>query len=319
MNEVGQRGCNRLTRDRPTVTGSMAEAYRPQLAAPACPHTLSEVWAFFLEERSIALCPTSLCSDYKQVTNWLSRCPVQDLRQGRQVLIWLLQQTPTLAARRVCMYVRGMYRWASSEDIGLLPVNPVANFRMPKAPQKRGDITVIPRHEIGLVLAALEAKRHHRRINWSLFAEFMLQTAMRTGEVRAMRWSDIKDGRVLVHGNYTLTHGYKNSTKTNKQRWVPLNCRAREILAELPHGDGYVFPWNRLAFQSFFEGRMQKLHTAGLIEKRYRPYDLRHVAISRWLEAGIPVTQAANWAGNTSEVVWKHYAATTTEYEMPVM
>jgi hypothetical protein len=31
------------------------------------------------------------------------------------------------------------------------------------------------------------------------------------------------------------------------------------------------------------------------------------------------VTQAANWAGNTSEVIWKHYAATTAEYEMPVL
>jgi integrase len=74
-----------------------------------------------------------------------------------------------------------------------------------------------------------------------------------------------------------------------------------------------------LAFQSFFAKRMQQLHKAGLIKKSYRPYDLRHVAISRWLEAGIPVTQAANWAGNTSEVIWKHYAATTAEYEIPVI
>lgn len=46
-------------------------------------------------------------------------------------------------------------------------------------------------------------------------------------------------------------------------------------------------------------------------KERYRPYDLRHVAISRWLGAGIPVAQAAQWAGNTSEVIWKHYAGTT--------
>jgi len=55
------------------------------------------------------------------------------------------------------------------------------------------------------------------------------------------------------------------------------------------------------------------------VKYRYRPYDLRHVAISRWLEAGIPVAQAAQWAGNTSEVIWKHYAGNTTEYEMPVL
>ena len=293
----------------------MAEVY----PVPDCAHTLKGTWQQFLEERSISLSPTSLVTDYAQVTKWLGRCPIQDLRQGRQILIWVLQQTPIPASRRVCMFVRSMYRWAAAEDVAILPSNPVANFRMPKAPQKNVEITVIPRHEVPLVLIALAAKRHHRRVNWSLFAEFMLQTAMRTGEVRAAKWGDIKDGRLLVHSNYTLTHGHKASTKTNKQRWVPLNARAQEIAATLPRETDYLFPWDRQAFQSFFSNRMQELHSAGLIEKKYRPYDLRHVAISRWLEAGIPVTQAASWAGNTSEVIWKHYAGSTTEYEVPVL
>lgn len=293
----------------------MAEVY----PVPTCAHTLQGTWQQFLEERSISLSPTSLVTDYAQVTKWLGRCPIQDLSQGRQILIWVLQQTPIPASRRVCMFVRSMYRWAAAEDVAILPSNPVANFRMPKAPQKNVEITVIPRHEVPLVLIALAAKRHHRRVNWSLFAEFMLQTAMRTGEVRAAKWGDIKDGRLLVHSNYTLTHGHKASTKTNKQRWVPLNARAQEIVEALPRETDYLFPWDRQAFQSFFSNRMQELHSAGLIEKKYRPYDLRHVAISRWLEAGIPVTQAASWAGNTSEVIWKHYAGSTTEYEVPVL
>ena len=297
----------------------MAEAYRSQTSAPLCAHTVSEVWAMFLQERSISLCPTSLTSDYRQVTKWMGRCPIQDLAEGRQVLIWVLQQKPILTARRVCMYVRSMYRWACAEDVGLISGNPVANFRMPKAPQKSCEITVIPRHEIALVLTALTAKLTYRTVDWSLFAEFMLQTAMRTGEVRAAKWSDIKDGKLLVHSNFTLTHGLKDSTKTNKQRWVPLNPRALEILDKLPRDSDFIFPWDRLAFQSFFGKRMSQMYKAGLIEKRYRPYDLRHVAISRWLEAGIPVTQAAQWAGNTSEVIWKHYAGSTTDYEMPVL
>ena len=297
----------------------MAEAYRSHLAAPAYAHTLSETWARFLEERSISLSPTSLVTDYAQVTKWLARCPEQDLREGRRVLVWLLQQKPTLAARRVCMFTRSMYRWAAAEDVGILPANPVINFRMPKAPQKSGEVTVIPRHEIPLVLSALSAKVSHRTVDWSLFAEFMLQTAMRTGEVRALRWADIKEDRIYVHGNWTLTHGYKASTKTNKPRWVPLNARALEILELLPRDSDYVFPWNRSTFASFFIERMKQLHTAGLIEKRYRPYDLRHVAISRWLEHGISVAQTAAWAGNSSEVIWKHYAGTTTSYEVPVL
>jgi integrase len=188
---------------------------------------------------------------------------------------------------------------------------------MPKAPQKDGDIIVIPRNEVGLVLAALAAKQTYRNVDWSLYTELMLQTAMRTGEVRAMRWNDIKDGKVLIHSNFTLTHGIKNSTKTNKKRWVPLNGKCQAILNVLPQDDQYIFPWDRVAFQSYFRKKLKPLADVGILSHAYRPYDCRHTAISRWIEAGIPVPQVAAWAGNTAEVIFKHYCNTTQEYQMP--
>lgn len=280
---------------------------------------LADLWSAFLEERSISLCPTSLTSDYRVVTKHLSRCPIEDPAQARQIMIWVLQQEPVLTARRVAMYLKSMYRWAAQEDVALLERNPLASFRMPKAPQRDEEIIVIPRNEVGLVLAALEGKQTYRHVNWASYTEFMLQTAMRTGEVRSLLWDDIKDNRVLVHQNYTLTHGLKNSTKTNKKRWVPLNKRCIEILDELPKTDKFIFPWNRLAFQSYFRKKLSPLKEVDLISHVYRPYDCRHTAISRWIEAGIPVPQVAAWAGNTSEVIFKHYCNTTQEYEMPVL
>ena len=234
-------------------------------------------------------------------------------------MIWALGEKPVLTSRRVAMYIKTMYKWAAQEDVAIIARNPLASFKMPKAPQREEEIIVIPRSETGLVLAALEAKLTYRDVNWSWYTEFMLQTAMRTGEVRAAKWSDIKDGKLLVHQNYTLTHGLKNSTKTNKRRWVPLNNRCQEILAELSRESEFIFPWNRLAFQSYFRKKLLPLHKAGLISHVYRPYDCRHTAISRWIEAGIPVPQVANWAGNTSEVIFKHYCNSTQEYEMPVL
>ena len=281
--------------------------------------TLTELWSAFLEERSISLCPTSLTSDYKQVTKWLARCPIQDISQSRKIMIWVLGEKPVLASRRVAMYIKTMYKWAAQEDVALLDRNPLASFKMPKAPQKDEEIIVIPRNEVGLVLAALEAKRTYRDVNWAWYTEFMLQTAMRTGEVRALMWNDIKDDKILVHQNYTLTHGLKDSTKTNKKRWVPLNARCQQILEDLPHDNDFIFPWDRLAFQSYFRKKLAPLKTTGLISHLYRPYDCRHTAISRWVEAGIPVPQVASWAGNTSEVIFKHYCNSTQEYEMPVL
>lgn len=282
--------------------------------------TLMTAWDQFVDERSISLAATSLTSDYKQTKQWLSRCPHQNFEtDGRKILTWLLQQEPAQSARRVSMYLKSLYRWASQEDIQLIDKNPILNFRMPKAPQKDEEVIVIPRKEVGMVMVALEAKFHHRKTNWALYAEFMLQTAMRTGEVRALMWEDIKDDKILVHRNYTLTHGLKQSTKTNKKRWVPLNTKCQEILDQLDKDSEYLFPWDRLAFQSYFRKKMLKLKEADLISNVYRPYDLRHTAISRWIEAGIPIAQVSAWAGNTADMIWKHYANTTQDYNIPVI
>lgn len=234
-------------------------------------------------------------------------------------MTWVLGEKPVKSSRRVAMYVKSLYRWACNEDIGLLPKNPISSFRMPKPPQEDEDIIVIPQTETSIVLIALNSKPTKNGARWDHYSEFMLQTAMRTGEVRALKWTDIKDDKVLVHSNYTLTHGHKNSTKTNRKRWVPLNTRCQAILEETPKVSDYIFPWNRCAFQSYFYDRMKELHSARLTEHRYRPYDLRHTAISRWIEAEIPVAQAAKWAGNSSEVIWKHYVNVTKEYEVPVL
>lgn len=234
-------------------------------------------------------------------------------------MIWTLGEKPVLSSRRVAMYLKTMYKWAAQEDLAYLERNPLASFKMPKAPQRDEEIIVIPRNEIGIVLAALEAKKTYRQVNWSFYTEFMLQTAMRTGEVRALRWEDIRDGKILVHANYTLTHGLKDSTKTNKKRWVPLNQRCQEILASLPQESQFIFPWDRLSFQSYFRKKLKPLHDAELISHAYRPYDCRHTAISRWIESGIPVPQVAAWAGNTSEIIFKHYCNVTQDYEMPVL
>jgi integrase len=281
------------------------------------PTTLSELWDAFVEERSISLCATSLNTDYKQVGKWLARCPVQDITDARKVMIWILSEKPVLASRRVAMYAKTLYRWAAQEDVAYLTKNPLASFKMPKPPQRDDEIIVIPQNEVNIVLAALADKRTYRAVNWAWYTEFMLQTAMRTGEVRALLWSDIKENKILVHQNYTLTHGLKNSTKTNKKRWVPLNNKCQELLAKLPHDSTYLFPWDRVAFQSYFRKKLKPLHDAGTISHLYRPYDCRHTAISRWIEAGIPVPQVANWAGNNSEIIFKHYCNTTKEYEMP--
>lgn len=39
-----------------------------------------------------------------------------------------------------------------------------------------------------------------------------------------------------------------------------------------------------------------------------RPYDLRHACVSTWLNAGVPATQVAEWAGHSVDVLMRVYA-----------
>jgi integrase len=149
--------------------------------------------------------------------------------------------------------------------------------------------------------------------------EFQLQTGLRTGEVRALRWADITGDKLTVHANYTLTHGLKHSTKTNKVRTVQLNAKALAVLEQLSRENEYLFPWSRESFQSLFDQRMRPLYRQGLISHKYRPYDLRHTAISRWLSTDVQLALAAKWAGNTRDVLVKHYLGVTEEQPMPVL
>jgi integrase len=38
------------------------------------------------------------------------------------------------------------------------------------------------------------------------------------------------------------------------------------------------------------------------------PYDLRHAAVSTWLNGGVPATDVAEWAGHSVEILLKIYA-----------
>jgi len=97
--------------------------------------------------------------------------------------------------------------------------------------------------------------------------------------VRALRWriaahGHAPDGRIFV------THGYGNgpvSKETHSRVW-------------------------RAARR---EGLTPAQRRSPLAK---RPYDLRHAAVSLWLNEGIPATQVAEWAGHSVHVLLKVYA-----------
>ena len=283
--------------------------------------TIIEIWEAFKAERSLSLAPTSTTSTWTQVTRYLQRCPHTDPMQARLAMVWVLQQQPPKSAKAVGQYLKTLFRWAASEDVALVPRNPIATFRLPREEQKPAPV-VIPKALQADVLAELR-RGSINAARWDLVAQFQLQTGLRTAEVFGLHWRDVdlEGERCLIHQNWTITHGLQPRTKTGRRRWVPLNPVAMETLAAVNKlcSEPRVFPWNRTTYKGAFRRAVDRLYAQGVVRERYRPYDLRHTFISSLLEQGIPVTQVASWAGNSPQTCWEFYAGTTNTYAIPVV
>jgi integrase len=83
-----------------------------------------------------------------------------------------------------------------------------------------------------------------------------------------------------------------------------------------PGPDGRIFAGprggifnDRAYLKIFHQARVSALtpgESASLLARR--PYDLRHAAVSTWLNAGVPAPQVAEWAGHSVDVLLRVYA-----------
>lgn len=157
---------------------------------------------------------------------------------------------------------------AAERDFGIpLPLgNPVSNVRMPTISNARerrmeGD-------EETRLMVELEASRGRHLKSVVLLA---LETAMRRGELLALRWEYVDLKRRVLHLPET-----KNGTSRN----VPLSTRAVAVLEGLPRNiSGQVFGTSETAIT---EGFQRAAKRAGIADFRF--HDLRHEATSRLAE-----------------------------------
>lgn len=120
------------------------------------------------------------------------------------------------------------------------------------------------------------------------FTIFVLNTALRPGEAKRLKWEHVEADSMVVKG------------KGGKYRRVPLNKNAREALATLQKKSEYVFHALRNSLASRFRKAVasSKLDTKG--ENRVTPHTLRHTAISRMAHRGADVASLQKLAGHSS-------------------
>ncbi len=173
-------------------------------------------------------------------------------------------------------------------------VNPTEFVRKPKLPQGRDRRLVNDEYACLQVAAQAYGGEIGPLITWAI------ETAMRRGEIAAMRWEhlDRKDRVLLIP-----------ETKNGTPRQVPLSTVALAVLDTLPkHTDGRVWSMRPDSISQAFE-RVCRLastgRTAGIEGLTF--HDLRHEATSRLFEKGLNPMEVAAITGHKTLQMLKRY------------
>ena len=173
------------------------------------------------------------------------------------------------------------------------PVDLVKGQR-PKLPQGR-DRRLVDDEQVRLLAAAQSYdSTPHAGGNVGPLITWAIETAMRRGEIAAMRWEHLdRKARVLLIPE----------TKTGTPRRVPLSTTALSVLDGLPRRlDGRVWGMRPDSISQAFERVCKAADIEGLTF-----HDLRHEATSRLFEKGLGLMEVASITGHKTVQMLKRY------------
>jgi integrase len=127
--------------------------------------------------------------------------------------------------KRICRNLRRIFQ-AAVEDGGI-PRNPVSGIKIKVAPSKK---RVLNTKEAEKLLLEGKDSNHPFYFHWA----FALLSGMRSGELYALRWSDIDEvsGIITIKSSWSKKDGY-HSTKSNQNRVCPISKELSNLLLEL--------------------------------------------------------------------------------------
>jgi integrase len=223
---------------------------------------------------------------------------------------------PTVA--KALAIVSGACRFAVLR--GLIDANPVRDVRKPKPRRKRFVGALAPSSVERIRVELLAAERFRDAV----FVSTLAYTGLRPGETRALRWSDVRAGSLLVER--AVAGRAIKATKNERLRAVRLIGALADDLAmwrELApfSGDGdFVFANRTGAVTSDSDWRnwrkrvfLPAAASAGVAIGR--PYDLRHSFASLLIHEGRSLAEVALQLGDAVATVASTYTHTFVEAE----
>ena len=219
----------------------------------------------------------------------LARRSVASIR-GTDLATWrdnrLKEVSPATVGRE--MNILGHVFETARKEWGIAITNPIRDIRRPPAPHARTRRLIDDEYSRLLSSAATYGGEIAPLITWAV------ETAMRRGEIAAMRWEHLdRKAKVLLIPE----------TKNGTPRRVPLSTVALAVLDGLPRRiDGRVWGMRPDSISQAFERVCKASGIEGLTF-----HDLRHEATSRLFEKGLNPMEVAAITGHKTLQMLKRY------------
>ena len=176
-----------------------------------------------------------------------------------------------------------------------LPINPVDLVSKPKLNKPRD--RRVSAYDIDKLMHALRETKVTYLKPLILIA---LETGLRQGELIKLLWKDVDlDSRLLK----------VRDTKNGEDRVIPLSNKSLSILESLPRPGKTVFNASHSSLQNAWKRLIKR---SGLIDLHF--HDLRHEAISRFIERGLTIPEAASISGHKTQSMLFRYAHSDLSY-----
>ena len=225
-------------------------------------------------------------------------------------------------------------------ETGALSANPLKAIKWtrPRALKSVDPRTVVNSDQARRLLVAVgqQGERGERMV---AFFGCMYYAALRPEEAVELRPENLESlpdlgwGELILTGSEPRSGIWWTDSGSARQRRelkhrprgetrpVPIHPELVVLLSQhvkkyAPGPDGRVFTgprggiFNDRAYLKIFHQARAAAFTpresASLLARR--PYDLRHAAVSTWLNAGVPAPQVAEWAGHSVDVLLRVYA-----------
>ncbi len=302
---------------------------------------LLETWDKYIDFKRPSISPSYLAHQLQATRNHLQK--LSDLPGADAVAIrnWAMENLSVDSAKRLISQLSACYAWAKTSK--QIEANPFAGMASEMKLPRSKKISVGVREvepftaaERDLIIAAFKTNqfchpftsRNHLHSNYAAYIEFLFYTGCRPSEAIGLQWKNIDfDKRIVLFQEAVVQSPRgrirKGGLKTQAFRKFKINDQLHEILKDAkplsPSPESLVFPAPEGGFivQDNFRKRVWKKILQGL-ELQYRvPYQTRHTFITLCLDKGIDAKDIAQWVGNSPEIIYKHYAGSRHNLQVP--